>query len=281
MIAGCPTFPSDNAWNQDVSKLALRSDSAAIIANIQSAGGKFLHADFGGGGVYGIPYKIVSASQPKVPVRFVAYGDESDPGPYPMPATTPVEGGAASSGDRHAIVVQRGTCRIYELYRAFWRGGHWDADSGAVWNLASNELRPLGWTSADAAGLPILPGLVRLDEVNAGAIRHAVRVTFSQTRRGYVLPATHFASSSTDATRPAMGMRLRMKANFDISKLRGQSKVIAVAMKRYGIIVADNGSNWFITGTAEPGWDDNDLNQLKSIPGTAFEVVNTGAVRTG
>ncbi len=280
-IAGCPTFPATNPWNQDISALPVRTDSAAIVANIQSSGSSALHPDFGGGGAYGIPFKVVPSTQSKVAINYTAYGSESDPGPFPIPANTPIEGGSASSGDRHTIVVQQGTCHLYELYRAFWRGNHWDADSGVNWDLNSNGLRPRGWTSADAAGLPIFPGLARLDEAQAGVINHALRVTFSRTRRGYVLPATHSASSSTDPTRPAMGMRFRLKANVDISKLTGSARVIAVALKRYGLIVADNGSNWFITGTADPGWNDTNLNQLKGISGNSFEVVNTGNVLAG
>jgi hypothetical protein len=213
-------------------------------------------------------------------VTYAAYGDESDPAPFAVPLDAPVEGGAASGGDRHVLVVQEGTCVLYELYRAFRSGSGWVADSGARFDLRSNALRPLGWTSADAAGLPILAGLVRYDEVAAGAVRHAIRVTFSNTQRGYVLPATHFASSSSDPDLPAMGMRLRLRADYDLSHVTGQARVIAVAMQQYGLIVADNGSNWYFQGAPSPYWNDDDLNQLKSIPGSAFEVVDTGAVHS-
>ncbi len=256
----------------------LRSDSAAIIAAIQSNGGTSLHPDFGENPNYGIPFVVVAASQLRVPVVYDPYGDESDPGPFPIPLEAPVEGGAGSSGDRHVLVVQSGSCELFELFDAERSGQGWSAASGARFDLSSNVLRPLGWTSADAAGLPILPGLVRFDEVAAGEIRHAIRVTFSRTQRGYVLPATHFASSSTDPTLPAMGIRLRLKASFNVASLTGQARTIAVAMQRYGLIVADNGSNWFFQGAPSLGWDDDDLNQLRSISGFEFEVVDTGPV---
>ena len=214
-------------------------------------------------------------------INFTAYGDESDPGPYPVPIGAPVEGGSASDGDRHVIAVDRNACKVYELYRAFPQGNHWDADSGAVFDLRSNALRPLGWTSADAAGLSIFAGLVRYDEVAAGHIDHALRFTISRSQRGYVLPATHTAASSTDPNRPPMGLRFRLKASFDRSRYTGESRVILDALARYGMIVADNGSNWFITGAADPRWNDDDLNQLKGVPGSAFEVVDTGPVHPG
>jgi hypothetical protein len=176
------------------------------------------------------------------------------------------------------IVVQQGTCRLFELYNAFWRANHWDADAGATWNLSSDALRHLGWTSADAAGLPILPGLVRLDEVKSGHIDHALRFTVDATQRGYILPATHDASSSTNAALPPMGLRLRLKASFDLSRYHGQALVILKALKQYGMIVADNGSSWFVSGTSSPGWNDTDLDQLKTVPGSAFEAVDTGPI---
>ncbi len=278
-VAGCAVFPADNAWNTDVSSAPRHPQSDAIIATIQSVGGDFFHPDFGGDGAYGIPVTVAPATQPDVPIVYEAYGDESDPGPFPIPADAAVEGGPGSDGDRHVVVVRQGECALYELYRAFpGDGGAWHADSGARWDLGSNALRPLGWTSADAAGLPILPGLVRYDEVVAGRIDHALRVTFSRTQRGYILPATHFASQDTNPLLPPMGLRLRLRADYDISALTGQARVIAAAMQRYGLIVADNGSNWFVQGEAHPGWDDDDLGQLKAIPGTAFDVVDTGPV---
>lgn len=277
-VGGCDVFPADNAWNTPIDGAAVHADSDAIIAGIQASNRRRLHPDFGENPLYGIPYVVVPPTQPVVPITYVAYGDESDPGPFPIPLDAPVEGGASSDGDRHVLVVQSGTCELFELYRAFRSGSGWRADSGARFDLGSNALRPLGWTSADAAGLPILPGLVRYEEVAAGTIRHAIRVTFSETRRGYVLPATHFASPSDDPDLPAMGMRFRLHASFDVSTLTGQARVIAVAMQRYGLIVADNGSNWYFQGAPSLGWDDADLNQLKSIDGSWFEVVDTGPV---
>ncbi|MCU1360270.1 MAG: hypothetical protein JWN99_1559, partial [Ilumatobacteraceae bacterium] len=219
--------------------------------------------------------------QPLVPIDLTDYADESDPGPYPVPLDAPVEGGSQSDGDRHVLVVQQGTCQLYEMGNAVPNGHGWTATGGAKFDLTTGALRPITWTSADAAGLPILPGLVRYDEVASGSIRHAIRVTFSQTQHGFILPATHQASSNTDPDLPAMGQRFRLSAGYDLSGLTGQSLVIARAMQRYGLIVADNGSNWYFQGAPDPGWNDDDLEQLKRIPGTAFEAVDTGPVRTG
>ncbi len=278
-INGCQVFPGDNAWNQEIASAPVHPLSSQIVNHIQAVGTDSLHPDFGENLAYGIPYIVVPASQPLVPITYTAYGDESDPGPFPIPLNAPVEGGS----DRHVLVVQEGTCQLYELFvgRPTGPGPGWLAASGAKFDLNTGALRPVGWTSADAAGLPILPGLVRYDEVASGFIGHAIRVTFSETQRGFVLPATHFASDDPDPTLPAMGMRLRLRADFDVAGLTGQAKVIATAMQRFGLIVADNGSNWFFQGAPALGWDDDDLNQLKSIPGTAFEVVDTGPVRTG
>ncbi len=275
-LGTCHVLPSDNAWNTDISTAPLNANSANYVMSIGPAA--HLHPDFGGNGEYGIPYVTVASSTTAVPVNFTAYGDESDPGPYRAPLVTPIEGGNASTGDRHVLSIDRDRCILYEMYRAFPRGDHWDADSGAVWNLTSNALRPEGWTSADAAGLPIFPGLARYDEVAAGHIDHALRFTVTATQRGYIHPATHAASSSTDPNRPPMGLRLRLRADYDISGFTGQSHVILVALKKYGMIVADNGSNWFISGSSDTRWNDNDLNQLKSVPGSVFEAVNTGAI---
>jgi hypothetical protein len=277
-LGGCPMFPANNAWNQKVTTLRVRSDSNTLITNISASGRTNLHADFGGAGAYGIPFKVVPASQPKVAIHYTAYGAESDPGPFPIPGNAPVEGGAASTGDRHVLVLQQATCHLYELGRAFWQGDHWNADVGVNWNLASNALRPLGWTSADAAGLPILPGLVRYDEVAAGHIDHAVRFTVPKTQRGYIFPATHFASSSTNAALPPMGLRLRLKSSFSLARYHGQALVILQALKTYGMVVADNGSSWYVTGAVDKRWNDDDLNQLKSVAGTAFEAVDSGAI---
>ncbi|MGE3074539.1 MAG: hypothetical protein AB7N24_00305 [Dehalococcoidia bacterium] len=279
MIAGCQVFPQNNAWNQDVSNAPLASNSAAYISRIAALGGnQKLHADFGSNPAYGIPYVVVPSTQAQVPINFTAYGDESDPGPYPIPANAPVEGGSNSGGDRHVLVLQQGTCKLYEMYRAFKTATGWDADSGAVWNLNTGALRPAGWTSADAAGLPILPGLVRYDEVKSGEITHALRFTVSRTQKGYILPATHWASSYTDTNLLPMGARLRLRADFDTSGYSGDALVILNALKKYGMIVADNGSNWYITGATDTRWNDDDLNQLKNVPGSAFEVVNTGPI---
>ncbi len=279
-IGGCPVFPADNAWNTPVVDAPLHPRSDEIIATIHSNGGDSLHPDFGENPNYGIPFVVVPEDQPRVPIVYDAYGDESDPGPFPIPLDAPVEGAPSSAGDRHVIALQQGTCELFELYAARRSGNGWVAASGARFDLRSNALRPLGWTSADAAGLPIIAGLVRYEEVAAGEIRHAIRVTFSRTQAGYILPATHFASSRTDPDLPPMGLRLRLRSDYDVSQLTGQARVIAVAMQRYGLIVADNGSNWFFQGAPSGGWDDDDLNQLKSVPGTAFEVVETGPVRS-
>ncbi len=271
-LEGCPVFPADNPWNWDISDAPVHPNSDAYIASISQYGDTHLHADFGGGGMYGIPYITVGGDQPLVPINFTDYGDESDPGPYPIPADAPVENG----GDRHVLVVDTTNCVLYELYNAEFNGVGWDASSGAVFDLLSNRLRPLYWTSADAAGLPIVPGLVRYDEVAAGEIRHAVRFTVEETQRAFILPATHWASSSDDPSLPPMGLRFRLRPDFDISGYYGQARVILEAMQRYGMIVADNGTSWFITGASDPRWDDEDLDQLKTVPGDAFEAVWTG-----
>ncbi|GMU79034.1 MAG: hypothetical protein AMXMBFR46_18270 [Acidimicrobiia bacterium] len=275
-LGTCPVFPADNAWNTDVSGYPVHSASADYIAGILASGGDFLHPDFGGGGAYGIPYVTVSANQTAVPVEYVDWADESDPGPFPIPLGAPIEAGGA----RPVIAVDRDACVLYELYNATPLGDRWQASNGARWDLRSNALRPIGWTSADAAGLPIFAGLVRYDEVARGRIDHALRFTVSATQRAFVLPATHFASSSTDPRRPPMGLRLRLRADYDLSGFHGQARVVLEALQRYGMIVADNGSNWFVTGAADPRWDDDDLGQMKRVPGSAFEVVDTGPLRT-
>jgi hypothetical protein len=272
-LGGCSMYPGDNAWNTDISAEPVLEGSAAMISRL--AGN--LHPDFGEDQSSGIPYVVVPDDQALVPVRYDAYGDESDPGPFPIPIGAPVEAGS----DGHVLVLRQGSCDLFELFDARPSGNGWVAGAGARFDLASNALRPLGWTSADAAGLPILPGLVRADEVAAGHIGHAIRVTFSRTRRGYIFPATHAASSSTDVDLPAMGQRLRLKSSYDTSRLHGAALVIATAMQRYGLIVADNGSNWYFQGGTSPAWNDDDLNQLKGIPGSAFEAVDTGPVHPG
>jgi hypothetical protein len=227
----------------------------------------------------GIPYVVVSGSQPRVPISFY-YADESDPGPYPIPPDAPIEGGPNSGGDRHVLVLDAAHRMLYEVYDAHFFGDHWEAGSGAVWDLSSNALRPDTWTSADAAGLPMLPGLVRYDEVASGEITHALRVTVSQTQRAFIHPATHYASDSTDPDLPPMGLRLRLRSDFDISGFPAKVQVILRALKKYGMFVADNGGDWYISGAPDPRWDDDELHVLSEVPGSAFEAVDTGAIIT-
>jgi hypothetical protein len=271
--AGCQVFPGDNAWNRDISAAPRDPRSDAYVRSIGE--GDHVHPDFGSGkyGDYGIPVKAVSKTQKKIPIRYTAYGDESDKGPFPIPLTgVHVEGGSKADGDRHVLVVQKGTCRLYELYRAFRRGKGWSAESGAKYDLHSNKQRPAGWTSADAAGLPIFPGLARADEA-AGAIHHALRFTVSTSRKAYVPPARHQAGSTDDPNVPPMGQRFRLKASFSLTPFHGQARVILQALKTYGMILADNGSDWYISGTPDRRWNDDQLDELKTVPGSAFEAV--------
>ena len=275
-----PSLPNEAAWNQDISKAPRDPRSNAYIAYINSHGGDRLHPDFGSPRPYGFPYSVVGAGQPKLPIDYTAYGEESDAGPFPVPAKAPVEGDNRSDGDRHVLVVDRSACRLYELYRAFYVAKprpHWNADSGTKWDLRSAARRPEGWTSADAAGLPIFPGLVRYDEVAGDHLDHAIRVTFESTRDAWIHPASHCAGDTSDPSAPPMGLRLRLKAGYGLGGFRGAARTIALAMKRHGLIVADNGSNWFFSGSSDRRWDDEDLNQLKRIPGSAFEVVESAA----
>jgi len=282
-LGGCPVLPFDSIWNVPVDTLPVDSRSADYVASIGSTVG--VHPDFGSGlwqgAPIGIPFVVVAGSQAEVEIRYQAYGDESDPGPFPVPRDAPIEGGPSSNGDRHVLVVDRDACVLYELYRAFPNAdGSWNADSGASYDLASHALRTAGWTSADAAGLPILPGLARHDEVAAGEIRHALRFTAPQTRRAYVWPARHFASSSTNAALPPMGQRFRLKAGFDISGFSPQVQVILRALKKYGMILADNGSPWYISGAPDPGWDDDALvGELRNVKGSDFEAVDVSSLR--
>ena len=274
----CPVFPKSNPWNQRVDKLPLVKNSAAIVRSI-GAGGS-VHADFGSGlsegAPIGIPYTTVSKAQRKVRVTF-DYADESDKGPYPVPRNAPIEGGRSSDGDRHVIVVDRDACKLYELYAAYPvnGGSSWKAGSGAIWSLKSNKVRPKGWTSADAAGLPILPGLARFEDLRKGGIDHALRFTAIRTRKAFIFPARHFASSLTDPDLPAMGQRLRLKAGFNVNGFPKQARAVLVALKRYGMILADNGSSWFITGAPNKGWNNDDLHTLGKVKGSDFEVVDT------
>jgi hypothetical protein len=273
-------FPADNPWNTDVSAMPVDPNSAALVA---ACGTRGLHADFGtvwDGAPNGIPYVLVGAGQRRVPVSF-QYADESDPGPYPIPASAPIEGGPASDGDRHVIVVDTAAWKLYELWDAHPRdgGASWTAGSGAVFDLSSNALRPAGWTSADAAGLPIFPGLVRYDEaVGRRSIDHALRFTCPATRRGYVDPARHFASSNASASLPPMGMRVRLRASFDTTAFSPETRVILRAMMRYGMLLADNGSAWYVSGAPDARWSDEHLAELSRVPSGAFEVVRLGTV---
>ncbi len=274
---GCPMFPADNALNEEVAGLPESPRSQQYVEAIGLSA--HLHPDFGNNPGYGIPYVVVGPEQPKVPIKFTAYKSESDPGPYPVPLDAPIEGGGKhGKGDKHVLVLQEETCMDYELYKASQRGAGWKALSGAVFNLRSDALRPEGWTSADAAGLPILPLLARYPEVAAGAIDHALRVTVPSSQAGYIHPATHFASSSSNPDLPPMGLRLRLQAGYPLGAFSGQALVIMEALKRYGLIVADNGSPWYITGAPSPGWNEASLEQLKSVPGSAFEAVETGPI---
>jgi len=273
----CPVFPRSNPWNQRVDRLPVAKNSATLIASIGLD--RPVHADFGSG-LYqgepiGIPYTTVPGGQRRVPVSF-QYADESDPGPYPIPADAPIEGGASSTGDRHVIVVDRDRCRLYELFDAhpIAGGARWRAGSGAVWSLRSNHLRPRGWTSADAAGLPILPGLARYEEVAHGGIDHALRFTAARTRRAFIAPARHFASSDTDPALPPMGLRVRLKRSFSLKGFGPQARAVLIALKRYGMLLADNGSPWFISGAPSRGWNNDDLHQLGRVHGSDFEVVD-------
>ena len=271
----CPIFPANNPWNQRVDALPVAADSAQIIASIGSSTG--LHPDFGsglyGGQPIGIPFDVVSSTTPRYRLSF-EYADESDKVRYPIPKNVHIEGGS----DRHAILVDKSACRLYELFALHRTGSGWAAGSGATWSLRSNALRPAGWTSADAAGLPIFPGLARYDEVARGVIDHALRFTVQRTRRAYIYPARHYASSSTDPTLPPMGLRVRLKANVGISSFPRQARIVLQALKTYGMIVADNGSNWYISGAPNSGWSNDDLHTLGRITGADFEVVDTSSL---
>ena len=245
-----------------------------------------LHPDFGSGkwdgGPIGIPITVVGSSTPKMRVRF-GYAGESDRGPYPIPRRVRIEGGRQSDGDRHAIIVDRSACKLYELFALYPRTGRpkWRAGSGAIWNLRSNKLRPRGWTSADAAGLPILPGLVRWSEVKRGEIDHALRFTVDRTRRKYVYPARHFASDLRSRALPPMGLRLRLRANYPVRSFPRQARIVLVALKRYGMIVADNGSSWYIQGEPNSHWSNDALHELHRVNGSNFRVVDTRGLRNG
>jgi hypothetical protein len=280
----CPILPADNIWNRRVDDMPVAANSAAYITTIGAT--RTLHADFGSGvwppgsnSPIGIPFVEVGADQPLVAINYTAYGTESDPGPWPIPANAPIEGGPDAGGDRHVLVLDRGGCMLYELFYAFPQGdGSWNASSGAKYDLRSNALRPDGWTSADAAGLPILPGLVTYDEVASGEITHAIRFTAPQTRKDHVWPARHDASSLTGSQYPPMGQRFRLKADYDTSGYSPEIQVILTAMKEYGLILADNGSAWFISGAPDERWDNDMLHEWDDIPGSAFEAVDVSSL---
>jgi hypothetical protein len=277
---GCPILPAQDPLNQEIADAPISPNSANYVASIGLTA--HLHPDFGTNPSYGIPYTVVGPKQRKVPIKFTEYPSESNPGPYPVPADAPIEGaGKNGQGDKHVLVLQKGSCKLYELYDAERKGAGWSASNGAVFNLRSSALRPEGWTSADAAGLPIFPLLARYPEVARGQIDHALRVTVPETQNGYIHPATHFASASSNPNLPPMGLRLRLKASYSLAGFSGESLVILVALKRYGLIVADNGSPWFITGAPNPHWNDEDLEQIKQVPGAAFEAVETGPILHG
>ncbi|MBV9957166.1 MAG: VCBS repeat-containing protein [Acidobacteria bacterium] len=278
-LHGKRVFPANNPWNQDISRAPVDMNSDTLIGSMGAGTG--LHPDFGtvyAGAPNGIPYVVVAGTQPRVQIGFTAYGNQSDPGPYPVPTNAPIEGGPNATGDRHVLIIDRDNWKLYEMYRSFPVGGgtSWNADSGAVFDLNSNALRPEGWTSADAAGLPIFPGLVRYDEVfEQHEIRHALRFTAAATRRAYVYPARHFASSNTSQSLPPMGLRVRLKAAVNINGYSPAMQVVLTAMKKYGLILADNGSNWYISGSPDSRWNDDELHTLSGIRGSDFEVVQT------
>jgi len=273
----CQLYPTDNVWNANIASLPVDAQSAAFVASI--GGGSPLHPDFGSGKI-GIPYAVVSATQALVPITFDPYGDESDPGPYPVPSDAPRERGS----DRHVLIVQEDTlgqpCKLYELFdaRRKRRGAYWKAASGAFWDLGSNALRTVDFTSADAAGLPILPGLVRYDEILNGVIHHALRFTAPQTRKAYVWPARHFASSDSNSNLPPMGIRVRLKASVDTSGFSTTNQIILTALKTYGMFLADNGGAWFVTGAPDPHWNNDDLHELTSLHGDDFEAVDESSL---
>jgi hypothetical protein len=271
----CPIFPKSNPWNRRVDRLPVAQSSDAIVASIGLDTG--LHADFGSGlwdgYPIGIPFDVVTRKTARSRLTFEK-GDESDHVRYPIPKRVHIEGGS----DHHALLVDTSACRLYELYGLEKQNGRWHAGSGATWSLRSNKVRPAGWTSADAAGLPIFPGLARYDEVKRGVIDHALRFTVQRTRRAYIYPARHFASSLTDPNLPPMGLRVRLKASFDVSRYPRQARVVLIALKRYGMIVADNGSNWYISGAPNKGWSNDQLHTLGQVKGSSFEVVDTSSL---
>ncbi len=281
-LNGFVPFPSSNAWNQNISSAAVDPNSTGLINFIGGTIG--MHADFGSGqfsgSTIGIPYSVAGAGQVPVNVTFNAYGDESDPGPMPIPANAPIEG-APNPGDQHVLVLDSTKCFLYELFGASVNtNGTWNAASAAIWDLQNYNQRPLTWTSADAAGLPVFPGLARYDEVAAGSIKHALRFTLQHSRAAYVLPATHWAANSTNASAAPMGMRLRLKSSFNISTFSRANQVILKALQQYGMIMADNGSSMYLSGAPDARWDNNDLHALGSVKASDFEVVKMDTIYT-
>jgi len=279
-LDGCPVLPEDNIWNTPVDGLPVDPNSDSYINTIGET--SYVHPDFGTmwqGAPIGIPWISVPGDQAEVPVTFL-YSDESDPGPYPIPPDAPIEGGPASDGDRHVLVLDRDACILYEMFYAFPEQGgiSWRAGSGAIFDLNSNALRPTGWTSADAAGLPILPGLVRLEEVMSGEIRHALRFTVPETQKAFVWPARHHASSLTGSQYPPMGQRFRLRADYDLSGLSTEVQVILTALMKYGMILADNGSSWYISGVPDERWENDLLHELHQVEGSAFEAVDVSSL---
>jgi len=275
-LGGFVPFPSDSLWNQDISSAPLDANSSAIISFIGS--GTSMHADFGVGqylgSTIGIPYLVVGGQQPPVAINFTAYGSESDPGPMPVPVTAPIEGYPnPGAGDRHVLVLDNSNCFLYELSSSYVSGNSWNAGSGAVWDLLSNEQRPYTWTSADAAGLPIFPGLARYDEVAAGKISRALRFTLQNSRAAFIPPASHWAANSSNSNAAPMGMRMRLKASFDVSGYSTANQVILNALKKYGMIMADNGSNLYLSGAPDDRWDNTDLHVLGQVSASDFEVL--------
>lgn len=278
-LGGFVPFSSNSLWNTDISTAPIDSNSNSIISNYVGSS-THMHPDSGNDPTYGIPYVIVDGNQGLVTINLGAYAGDSDPGPMPVPGNAPVEGGSGSTGDRHVLVLDNANCFLYELYNAApGSGGSWSADSTAVWDLLGNETRPYTWTSADAAGLPIFPGLIRYDEAASGAIKHAFRFTLPHTRAAFTPPASHWAANTSDSNAPPMGMRLRLKASYDISGFSTQMQTILTAMKKYGLILADNGSALFVTGASDSRWG-SDLDSLKTVPATAFEVVQMNPIYT-
>jgi hypothetical protein len=279
LVGGCQMFPANNPWNTDISQAPVDPNSANYLTHM-NAGSSYIHANIGSDPHWGIPVNVAAPNTPWVPMDFTAYSKQSDAGPYPFPPNARMEGGRHSTGDRHVLVVSQEGCQLFETFDSNYVGPGWQAANGAKFDLSSNNLRPDCWTSADAAGLPIAPALIKYNEVKAGAINHAMRFTVMQTQAAFTHPATHFASTSHDPNDPPMGLRVRLKANYDISGFTGDSLVILTALKKYGMFLADNGGDWNITGESDHRWSDSDLLQLRQVPGSAFEVLQLGTIYT-